>query len=341
MKKLLLLATLLFSACAANASNTQVQSTRDFNAVVATYGDHSILARDYIYIFNNTINQQEHMLRMFGFSEEEITNHWLQSSENGYTFWELAQQSALDQVLDQGTLILLAQQAGISYNQPLLEESIEGMEEQIAIFLEQGENAYQIFYDFFGIPFDEFENVQRNILTGAAFVEYLSSGIEITQEEALAYHQENPGIIPSTALARVVHILIATAELDEDEAYTKATEILARVNAGEDPRDLAAIYSDDTPLGFLEFERGRMVAPFEEWAFNANYGDTGIVHSQFGFHVMYSEGHDPEPPLTQEDIENIKAMIRNDRAFDLMMELIEEANIDWIVDYYALNEINI
>ena len=89
----------------------------------------------------------------------------------------------------------------------------------------------------------------------------------------------------------VRHILV------EDEAT--ANDILAQYNAGAQTEDafaaLAQEYStDNADEGglYTGVYRGQMVAPFEDWCFDASRkaGDTGIVETDYGYHVMYYVG---------------------------------------------------
>ena len=87
----------------------------------------------------------------------------------------------------------------------------------------------------------------------------------------------------------VRHILVS------DEAT--ANDVLARFNAGEAFADLAAEYSTDTGSAsngglYENVYIGQMVKPFEDWCFDASRqaGDTGIVQTDYGYHVMLFVG---------------------------------------------------
>lgn len=87
----------------------------------------------------------------------------------------------------------------------------------------------------------------------------------------------------------VRHILVS------DEAT--ANDVLARFNAGEAFADLAAEYSTDTGSAsngglYENVYIGQMVKPFEDWCFDASRqaGDTGIVQTDYGYHVMFFVG---------------------------------------------------
>jgi parvulin-like peptidyl-prolyl isomerase len=83
--------------------------------------------------------------------------------------------------------------------------------------------------------------------------------------------------------------------LTKDEARKKAESILERIHKGEDFATLAKENSDDPgsktsggDLGY--FGRGRMVAEFEQAAFSLKPGGvSGIVESQFGYHIIKVE----------------------------------------------------
>ncbi len=89
----------------------------------------------------------------------------------------------------------------------------------------------------------------------------------------------------------VRHILVD----DEDTAK----DILAKYEAGEQTEDafaaLAQEYStDNADEGglYTGVYKGQMVEPFENWCFAAGRktGDTGIVQTDYGYHVMYYVG---------------------------------------------------
>lgn len=112
----------------------------------------------------------------------------------------------------------------------------------------------------------------------------------------------------------VRHILISPEQIDEsiyenDEDYQAAVEtadadalaeaerILEEWEAGEATEDsfaaLADEYSDDSAEGGLyeNVYKGQMVDEFEQWCFEAHEaGDTAIVESDYGYHIMYYVG---------------------------------------------------
>lgn len=125
------------------------------------------------------------------------------------------------------------------------------------------------------------------------------------EERADAYHQ------PERVRAR--HVLVKleedASEAEEEVARERAAAIRARLRDGADFAELARAESDDAgtreqggDLGF--FERGQMVAPFEEAAFALEPGVLSEpVRSPFGFHVIRVEEHRPEEVEALEDVQ--------------------------------------
>ena len=89
------------------------------------------------------------------------------------------------------------------------------------------------------------------------------------------------------------------AQLKAD-AHAKAEELLAQWQAGEATEDsFAALAMKESTDGskydgglYTEVYQGKMVTEFNDWCFDAarQPGDTGVVDTQYGAHVMYFSG---------------------------------------------------
>jgi len=103
----------------------------------------------------------------------------------------------------------------------------------------------------------------------------------------------------------VRHILIGVEDAEDEKAKTeakaKADKLLADWAAGEATEEsFAALVHDNTDDtgsketgGLYEnFGRGEMVAAFEDWSYDParKPGDTGVVETDYGYHVMYFVG---------------------------------------------------
>lgn len=109
----------------------------------------------------------------------------------------------------------------------------------------------------------------------------------------------------SGATAKVTHILIAykgamkadpAIKLTKEEAKAKAESLLAQVNANPSNMGmLAMINSDDQGSKqnggvYDNVAPKQMVKPFDDFLFGNPAGKTGVVETDFGFHVMRVEG---------------------------------------------------
>ena len=95
----------------------------------------------------------------------------------------------------------------------------------------------------------------------------------------------------------VGHILFSYDQYDTaDAALDMAENIHAKYLSGEKTRDsfeaLGQEYTDDTAVFYNNVYKGQMVENFENWLFDPNrkIGDTGIVETEYGYHIMYFDG---------------------------------------------------
>jgi len=129
---------------------------------------------------------------------------------------------------------------------------------------------------------------QAKLLSGA-YATAASASLQATDAEVDAYISKHP-------------------ELDTKDERAKAEEILRRVRAGEDFAKLADEFTEDPSgrgrggdLGW--FGRGVMVKPFEDAVFALKPGElSGIVETQFGFHIIKLEERRPAQGGAAEEV---------------------------------------
>ena len=116
-------------------------------------------------------------------------------------------------------------------------------------------------------------------------------------------------------------------------AKIKAEQILDDWKNGDATEDsfaeLAKTYSDDsgsnTNGGLYEaVKKGQMVTNFNDWIFDASRkpGDTGIVESDYGYHIIYFVGDNKE-----EWYVNIKDTITSNKLNDYMADLTADVEV--------------
>ena len=123
-----------------------------------------------------------------------------------------------------------------------------------------------------------------------------------TQQEIQQYYTAHQSEYSVPEQARARHILIkvdqgADAKTDA-AAKAKAEEILKQIQGGANFADLAKKNSDDPgskdtggELGFAQ--RGRMVPEFDNAIFTQKIGDTKIIKTQYGYHIVQVEERQP------------------------------------------------
>ena len=127
---------------------------------------------------------------------------------------------------------------------------------------------------------------------------------------------------------------VSYSEKEKQTAKTKADEILAAFNAGEKTEEAFAALATEktTDTGSKEtgglYENvypGQMVQAFNDWCFNAarKTGDTEIVETEYGYHVMYFVG---KSDVTYRDF-MIESNLRSEAMTEWETGLVEAAEL--------------
>jgi peptidyl-prolyl cis-trans isomerase D len=143
---------------------------------------------------------------------------------------------------------------------------------------------------------------ERKISYFAFTAEQIPGGVpKATEQEVQAYYNAHQAdyTVPEQSKSR--HILIkypGGAAKSDAEAKAKAEALLKQIKGGADFADLAKKNSEDPgsganggDLGFAR--RGTMVPEFDTAIFNQKIGDTTLVHTQFGYHIIQVEERQP------------------------------------------------
>lgn len=176
-----------------------------------------------------------------------------------------------------------------------------------------------------GAGLGEFVTFQENYSSGSGYYNAQIAKLVPTEEELAQYYADHEqeyatgGLTKDSKFVNVRHILISPegGTTDEETGATTYTEeaweacrqeaqaILDQFLAGDKTEDSFAALANEksqdggsnTAGGLYEnvFE-GQMVAPFEDWCFDESRktGDTGLVKTDFGYHVMYFVDSTPQ-----------------------------------------------
>ena len=161
-------------------------------------------------------------------------------------------------------------------------------------------------------------------------------------EEFFKEHEQelaDAGITKDNKVCTARHILITPedTESEEDwkEAEKKANELLKQYLGGEMTEENFGKLAQENTMDpgsketgglYEDFAQGQMVPPFDQWCFDAarNKGDTGIVKTDYGYHVMYFVSTRPvwEEQTTQAYIQQFASDLIEKQAEAYPLEVI-------------------
>lgn len=176
----------------------------------------------------------------------------------------------------------------------------------------------------------QLKNTERQMILNFFIQEQVDKKITVTDEDLRNYYNSNSAQFKEAELRHLSHILVKT----EDEARA----ILSQLNDGKDFASLAREKSQDTTaqnggqLGWVQ--RGQLVPAFEQAAFaiSSKGGLSGVVQTQFGYHVIRLDDARMRPQYDFEQVkEQIRQMVTTEKkktiTADLLTELKKEIKV--------------
>lgn len=349
MKKLLaaIIVAALFvlnlSACSANNDYSIDGSIKKLNTSkdsIGTVNDLNVPAEIYTYFFNYYKASQETMLLQYGYTEADFSSYWNTAQDN-LTMYEMLQEQALNVTKEFSELLETVRKKNITLTEEESKTAADEIDNQIASFQSDGTDAKATYEKLTGLKVEQMKAMNVLFSYINAYTNSFSAAANITDEEVEEYYNANSNSY-ETATAQHVLIEITEGMTDEEIANAKATaeEVLDLLNQGtKTMAELASEYSSDPGSkdtgGEYTFGRGEMVPEFEDWAFNAKEGDTGIVETDYGFHVMKSIAVQRNSLETVSA--DIKTILTNQKVDSLMADDVASLSLQWTVneDTYA------
>jgi len=189
-----------------------------------------------------------------------------------------------------------------------------------------GEEALEsIIVNDFGVSLDSYiELFVQNLLNEKYYYEVYEE-TDYTEEEISDEYEKNLDYFENVT---VRHILFLSegenGDRTPEESMQLAESILARVQAGEDMTMLAEQYSEDPGVvengGEYTFNRNASyVQEFLDWGFSAEIGESGIVETDYGYHVMLKE--DETVTSLEEAGEDLVYSVRNQKISQHLEEV--------------------
>jgi foldase protein PrsA len=206
------------------------------------------------------------------------------NSEGGKQQLAQVRRQILEAMIDQ----LLIEQAAAEYGVSISEEEVEAKAQE-SIQQGQGQEQFQKWLTDNNMTYEEFKKTLRSQLLAARMFDHVTASVPTEAEQV-----------------HIRHILF-----DGEE---EAQQVLAQLQAGGDFAALAQEHSRDEStranggdLGWFPSGLGLIPPEVEAEAFRLQPGQiSGVVISQFGYHIIKVEAREPNRPLSPEMLQATK-----------------------------------
>ena len=308
-----------------SAEDEAVIAARD--KVVATAGEHQLtlgqLQVFYWMQFRNFMSQYSAYASYFGLDvTQSLDTQVCALSENGVTWQQFFLERALESWASYCSMAAEADANGFEITEEQRSELDNATAELEETALANGyASGEDMLHSSLGAAATEEDYVYFMELYYKAngYYAQVANSVEPTDQELEAFFQahaegyEGNGITQQTKSVDVRHILIAPVHGDstaQDAEYTEeewaaaeklAQDVLEEFLAGDKTQDAFAALANQRSQdpgsnqngGLYEgVKEGQMVPTFNDWCFDESRqeGDTGIVKTNYGYHVMYFVG---------------------------------------------------
>ncbi|MGM0410933.1 MAG: peptidylprolyl isomerase [Bacillota bacterium] len=315
------LLTLLFTIpTMATEGDSDTQSTKEEIAAVVNGEEISITELD------QYANMQQLIMQLYQ-SNQQFTQLLLQS-EAGQNLMNEYRKTKLDGLITSELLKMEAKNRNIELNEEEKDQMFNQQLENIKSSNNMSEEQLLSNLSQQGISsLDEYKKVflesnNENLLVNKLMQE-VTSDINISDERAEEYYNNNKSQFEHQKQVNASHILVNDEET--------ANEVIENINNGEDFAELAKEYSegpsasDGGKIGF--FQKGDMVAPFEEKAFDMEVGEITdeAVKTEYGYHVIKINDTKEAGTASFEEVKgSIKENLANNEKQNIWDQFVRE-----------------
>jgi peptidyl-prolyl cis-trans isomerase C len=183
-------------------------------------------------------------------------------------------------------------------------------------------------------------DIKEQLLIEALLKKKVTSDTQMSEDDLKKYYEEHKEEFKKDREVNTRHILLKTEE--------EAKQVQAKLQKGDDFTELAKKYSIDpnvrTTGGEIGFQpKGSLIPEYEAASFKLNkVGQvSGIVKTQFGFHIIRLEGVKPPSYVPIEEVKDfIKQKNVQEKQKEVLEKYIEELkkNVKITIDEALLKE---
>jgi foldase protein PrsA len=240
-----------------------------------------------------------------------------------------------------------AEENNINVSDQEVDEQVESLVDTY-----ESEKDFESALKSMGIDRGFLKDYLRNQMISSEIYEKITADIEVTDQEAREYYNDNKEEFLVPAQIKASHILAmfpwvedGSEETEEgrEEARDRIEMIQDKLEDGEDFEELARLYSDDQStaenggdLGYIS--EGQMVEEFDQALFSLDEGETsGIIETVYGFHIIKAIDRKEEYYQDYEEIEeDLKIYLldshKSEEWINFIYSLIEKVNIEYFTD---------
>lgn len=274
--------------------------------------------------------------------ESNIVRYEAQSNES----FPQEQRSQLERQVLQGliTRTILEQEIeslGITVAEAELQETLSQFKSQFPT-----EDAYRTALQQQGFTDQSFEReLERQMRIERLITTQVMDNLTVDEAELRAFYDDNPQYFEQPEQVSARHIILTTEGVDEAgraDKRRRLEDIRRRIAGGADFGEMAREFSEGPSAGdggrLGTFGRGQMVPEFEEAAFSLGVGEvSGIVETQFGYHILEVTDRIPPQSVPYEDVrpsieEFLMEDTRNQAAQQYVEGLRDAAEVETLID---------
>lgn len=290
---------------------------------VASAGSEKISKAEYYVYLSNAKTYMQNYIAQNASTLEPKDNIW-DTVINGKTASDMAKEMALDYSKEHAIFLARANKNKVV----LTADETAKIDSSVSDLVTQEgskEAAEKKLQDYYGISLADYTKFLKDYELANKNLQLEIRNIPISDEEMLKAYESNKSSFDTVTVKHILLMVDSNKSATEQEAIKKkAEDILAKVRAGEDFNSLAKEYSEDPGSkdngGEYTFGKGEMVQEFEDWSFQAKEGDTGIVKTSYGYHIMKFVKRS-----TFEDVkESIRSELTNDAANTFMDKVVAD-----------------
>ncbi|MDA8169153.1 MAG: peptidylprolyl isomerase [Nitrospiraceae bacterium] len=197
-----------------------------------------------------------------------------------------------------------------------------------------GEKIFRIALKQNGLTEDQYDRqLERQYLSQELVKEQVDNKAAVTNAEAMEYYEKDKKYYFRPESVNMKEIFLSvdpSSPSDKGKKKKLALELLEKLNKGGDFGDIAWKYSEDKYRvmsgDFGVVHKGMLDPDLEKAVFAMKAGETKLLESIYGYHIVRVESKNPPTQMPFKDVvERIKRELAEKRHEELMAALVKKA----------------